>query len=414
MDYSLVPPEEIIETSVRVPLSKSLSARHLVINALAGVDTKVQVAVCDDTRVLAHGLKLTDGVADVLAAGSALRFLTAFYAVTPGTDISITGTNRLCKRPVATLVNALRELGADIQYEAAEGYAPLHITGRQLAGGEISVDASVSSQVISALMLVAPTMRHGLKIRLEGQIVSMPYIKMTAEMMRRRGAEVDIEGNIVTVYAGQYDDDQQPIEGDWSAASYWYALTAMSAGWVTVKDLYPESLQGDSAIADIAERLGVITEFTDEGTELSVSPEIFSRLDLDMSDTPDLVQTLAVVAPLLGVPFRFTGVSTLHDKECDRVNALCNEMRKLGIVLDVENNDTIAWEGDRCPIFERPVIDTYHDHRMAMAFAAAAIYAPGIIIKDVEVVNKSYPRFWDDLRDAGFTIETQSPEGADA
>jgi 3-phosphoshikimate 1-carboxyvinyltransferase len=133
-----------------------------------------------------------------------------------------------------------------------------------------------------------------------------------------------------------------------------------------------------------------------------------------MSDTPDLVQTLAVVAPLLGVPFRFTGVSTLHDKECDRVNALCNEMRKLGIVLDVENNDTIAWEGDRCPIFERPVIDTYHDHRMAMAFAAAAIYAPGIIIKDVEVVNKSYPRFWDDLRDAGFTIETQSPEGADA
>ena len=404
MDYSLLPPEEIIETSVRVPLSKSLSARHLVIDAIAGVDTRVDVADCDDTRVLAQGLGMTSGTADVLAAGSALRFLTAFYAATPGVDITLTGSERLCRRPIATLVEALQELGADIAYVDQPGYAPLHICGKQLDGGEITVDATVSSQIISALMLVAPATRLGLKIRLGGVPVSMPYIRMTAEMMRRRGAEVDIEGNVITVMSGAYDDDQRPVEGDWSAASYWFALTAMSAGWVTVKGLDEDSLQGDRAVTDIAERLGVVTEFTDEGTELSVSPEVFSRLDVDMSATPDLVQTFAVVAPLLGVPFRFTGVSTLHAKECDRVEALITEMRKLGIVLEADNDDTLAWEGDRCPVFERPAIDTYRDHRMAMAFAPAAIFAPGIIIRDIDVVTKSYPTFWDDLRDAGFEI----------
>jgi 3-phosphoshikimate 1-carboxyvinyltransferase len=405
MDYVVFAPEEVIDTEINLPLSKSESARRLILDAFGKVhDDSLIVADCDDTNALKRGLATEQGEVNIGAAGTAMRFLTAYYAATPDTDIVIDGSERMRHRPIAILVEALRKLGADIEYAGEEGFAPLRIHGKQLDGGTIEVDGGVSSQFISALIMAAPSMREPMTLELTNDITSLPYLKMTIAMMQRRGIDIEFSGNEVNVQPGDYGTDSQPIEPDWSAASYWYEITAISAGQVFLHGLREHSLQGDCAIAKFAEQLGVITEFTEDGAQLTASCEQLSRLHLDMSETPDIAQTLVVTSAMLDTPFQFTGVHTLRNKETDRLQALYNEALKVGVVLEIDGDDSISWTNKYLPVNETPDIKTYDDHRMAMAFAPAAIIANSLIVRNAEVVSKSYPHYWEDLRKAGFKI----------
>ena len=402
----------MLETQVQLPLSKSESARRLIMDAVSHTSSPGPVADCEDIRVLAAALAApADGAAviDVEASGTALRFLTTYFAATPGTDVVVDGCPRLRQRPLSILIDALRAMGADIECNGEEGFAPVHIRGKRLTGGDIEIDASVSSQFVSALMMMGPVMSAPLNITLTNNIASAPYIRMTALMMEARGADVEIAGQRVSVRPGAYTRPGAPISIDWSAASYWYAITAVSDGWVTLPGLQEKSLQGDRAMRDYGMQLGVVTDFDDPDTPdaavLSASPEQYGRITLDMTGTPDLVPAIAVAACTLGIPFHFTGVATLHDKECDRVMALQQEMLRLGCILEAEDRDTLSWDGRRAIVTRRPIIDTHGDHRLAMAFACVAIFVPGIVIRDIEVVDKSYPGFWRDLTAAGFTLQ---------
>lgn len=408
MDFRIFPPEEVIETHVALPLSKSMSNRALAIAALTpGGVAAERMADCADTRAMAAAISQAEGRIDIGAAGTAMRFLTAVMASTPGRNVTIDGSERMRHRPIGPLVEALRECGAQITYLAGEGFPPLQIEGSGLRGGEVTMDASTSSQFVSALLMAAPTMERGLRLTLAGETVSEPYIDMTIGMMRRAGASVTRDGNVITVDSGSYRPVAQEIEADWSAASYWYEIQALSSGFISLDRLAKESLQGDRACAEIFSHFGVVTDFDGEGgmTDLTASPDMTPRLHLDMSATPDLVQTVVVTCCLLGVPFRLTGLSTLRIKETDRIGALCREMLKIGVALSVEGDDEMWWEGARVAVTELPVFDTYDDHRMAMALAPAALFIPGIVVRDTEVVDKSYPGYWDDLRAAGFTLE---------
>lgn len=414
MDIRIYPPEDIIETEICLPLSKSIAARSLIIGALSPEKKlPAEIPACDDSQtMLAVLTSAPSGTVNIGPAGTAMRFLTAYYASLPGADITLDGSDRMRRRPIGVLVDALRSVGASIEYAGEEGFPPLHIRGRRLSGGTVEMDASVSSQFISAILLVAPTFEAPLTLRLTEDIASLPYIKMTCTMMSRSSATVDWTGNEIQVTPSAYIPAHDTSEPDWSAASYWYSIAALSAGWITLPGLKENSIQGDCAIKDIFEKIGVITTFEDSAAELSASPEVYSRLDADMSGTPDLVQTLAVACCMLGVPFRFTGVASLHIKETDRINALMAELDKFGFSLETEGTDTLIWEGRRHPIAAVPVVETYGDHRMAMAFAPAALYVPGLIINNADVVNKSYPEFWDDLSHAGFIITDASAEPA--
>ncbi len=415
MDYRIFPPEDMLEACISLPLSKSIANRALILHALTPDDnTMPPVADCDDSEAIVNALNghlSGNGTVNIGAAGTAMRFLTAYYAATPGCEVVIDGSERMRRRPIGPLVEALRQCGASIEYTGENGYPPLKITGTRLNGGEISLPANISSQFISALMMVAPTMTLGLRIKLQGEIISLPYIRMTMAMMRRRGIEVDLEGlSVIDIPNGVYSGTDSAIEceRDWSAASYWAEISAISAGFVTLPGLKTEdSIQGDSSAIEIYERMGVIcrkSEDMENAAEFTPSPEVYSRIDLDMTETPDLAQTVAVTAAMLGLPFCLTGLSSLRIKETDRIEALCNELFKYGIVLEVEGDHTLRWDGRRMPVSQVPEIDTYDDHRMAMAFAPTALFVPGIIIRNVEVVKKSYPGYWDDLRSAGFTL----------
>jgi 3-phosphoshikimate 1-carboxyvinyltransferase len=413
MDYRIFPPEEMIETTVELPLSKSICNRLLIINALNPTATPMEVvADCDDSRsmadILSHRDQATGGQRfDVGAAGTAFRFLTAYFAATEGSDIVLDGSERLRQRPIAALVDALRQLGAEITYVDKDGFAPLAIKGHRLRGGDITMDATISSQFISALIMVAPTMNAPLKLTLEGELISRPYIKMTVSLLEQAGVDVDFTRNQVTVANTLPTTQLNDIERDWSAASYWYEITALSAGFVTLPGLTVESLQGDAAVARFFSQLGVITnqsEEVDDALEICPDPEQYSRFEQDLSENPDIAQTIAVTCAMLGIPFHLRGLSTLRVKETDRLEALRAELDRFGIIVEIRNNSELVWNLERHPIFEMPVINTYNDHRMAMAFAPAALYVPGIVIRDIEVVSKSYPQYWDHLRSAGFNI----------
>jgi 3-phosphoshikimate 1-carboxyvinyltransferase len=334
-----------------------------------------------------------------------MRFLTAYYSSQPGREIVIDGTERMRHRPIAVLVDALRACGATIEYVGEECYPPLRISGKKLHGGDITLSASVSSQYISALLMIAPTMEQGLRLTLEGDIISRPYIMMTLSMMRQWGVESEFVGNIITIAPQKYAPVDFEVEADWSAASYWYEIAALSSGDVSLQGLNSRSVQGDSEILKYFEGLGINTHFNDEMVELEPSPDLVPRLNLDLSDQPDLAQTIVVTSCMLGIPFHITGLSTLKIKETDRLEALRTEMLKLGMVLTIERDSELIWDGTRRPIYEFPVIDTYEDHRMAMAFAPVSIFIPGIVINNIEVVSKSYPDYWQHLQDAGFKIQ---------
>ncbi|MDE7470953.1 MAG: 3-phosphoshikimate 1-carboxyvinyltransferase [Paramuribaculum sp.] len=418
MNYRIFPPDELIETRISLPLSKSISNRALIINALIpGSRPLEEVAKCDDTDVMVKALSEpeAEGV-DIGAAGTAMRFLTAYYAATEHDEKTIDGSERMRERPIGVLVDALRQLGADIEYAGKEGFPPLRIKGRRLAGGELTIASDVSSQYISALLMVAPVMERGLKLILTGETISRPYINMTVSMMERAGAQVETDGNTITVEPGGYHTNtQEPIEADWSAASYWFEIEALSSGFITLDNLSEQSLQGDSKLARYFAQLGVTTEFDAENNcaELMANPDQAPRVVLDMTDTPDVAQTVAVTCAMLGIPFELSGLASLHIKETDRIAALAKELLKVGVMLDTQRNDAISWDGRRRPVAEMPEFDTYADHRMAMAFAPVALYIPGICIRDAEVVSKSYPDFWKDLAHAGFIIADADAENAE-
>lgn len=419
MDYRIFPPEELIEAQVSLPLSKSISNRALIINALAaGNNDLPAVAKCDDTDVIVKALADPSATSvNIGAAGTAMRFLTAYYAASPGLTVELDGSERMRERPIGVLVDALRQLGADIQYTGKEGFPPLRIKGKILVGGNLSVPSDISSQYISALMMVAPVMETGLELTLVGETISMPYIRMTASMMQQAGAKIEIERNLIAIKPGGYNTGSlDAVEADWSAASYWFEIEALSSGFITLDNLRCDSIQGDCKVVEYFKNLGVTSEFNDESgnVELMGNPDQAPRITLDMTDTPDLAQTVAVTCAMLGIPFELTGLASLHIKETDRIEALANELLKVGVILDTERNDAISWDGRRRPITEMPVFDTYKDHRMAMAFAPVSLYIPGICIRDVEVVSKSYPDFWNDLRGAGFQIaEAEEAQNAD-
>lgn len=403
MDYRVYPPQEMIDATITLPLSKSISNRALILNALTTEALPLKnVAKCDDTDAMIRALNEKGDRVDVGAAGTAMRFLTAYFATKTGSVVEIDGSQRMRQRPIKALVEALKACGAKIEYLGEEGFPPLRIEGTALDGGEVSLPASISSQYISALLMIAPLMNNGLKLTLEGEITSRPYILMTLSMMSEWGVDCDFEQNVITVPKAEYKAANYDIEADWSAASYWYEISALSAGCIALKGLNEKSIQGDSALAEYFTKIGVDSQFEGEELSLMPSPEQLSRVELDLSEQPDIAQTIAVTCCLLRIPFKLTGLATLKIKETDRLIALQRELAKLSFDVEIEQDSQLIWNGLQHPIFEEPQIETYKDHRMAMAFAPAALYLPGLVIKDVDVVAKSYPEYWSHLVEAGF------------
>ncbi len=389
---------ENIDLQIDLPSSKSISNRALILNALAYSAYDVQnVSDCDDTRVMIRALNSNDTTFDIGAAGTSMRFLTAFLSKTVGEWI-ITGSERMKQRPIKLLVDALNALGGRIEYVENEGFPPLRIFGSALTGGEITLNGGVSSQYISALMMVAPYMQQGLKIKLEGTVISVPYIQMTMSMMKEYGVDVTFENNTIDVRPQRYEPVQYTVESDWSAASYWFEVLSIAGkGRIFLKGLYAKSTQGDSKVAELFEQLGVKSVFTAEGVQLEATGNYCEKFENDFLDQPDLAQTFAVTCCMRGIPFHFKGVQSLKIKETDRVAALIAELAKLGFVLHEPAEGQLAWSGKSHPKSEAlPSIATYEDHRMAMAFAPAALVTP-LCIEEPHVVSKSYPTFWDDI-----------------
>ena len=400
-------PEQITAT-IQLPSSKSISNRALIINALGNGTYKPEnLSDCDDTMVMIRALdqNLPHDTIDIMAAGTAMRFFTAYLSVTPGSRI-ITGTQRMQQRPIQLLVDALRELGADIEYVNNEGFPPLRIHGRELKKDHICLPGNVSSQYISALLMIGPSLKNGLKVTLTGDVISKPYINLTIQLMSDFGAQVSwTNDHELQVVPQPYRSIPYYIESDWSAASYWYQMAALSQeATVTLPGLFEKSYQGDSKVADIFRSLGIETIFGDKTVTLKKTSTCVRRLNYDFINQPDLAQTFVVTCALMNIPFRFSGLQSLKIKETDRMAALICEMKKLGYVLQECDGSVLSWEGERCePTGE--AIDTYEDHRMAMAFAPAALVLPNLCINNPQVVSKSYPHYWEDLQKAGFIIK---------
>ena len=362
----------------------------------------------DDTRVLRDAVKQVSSIKDIGHAGTAMRFLTA-YLSTLDKSVVLTGSDRMKQRPVGPLVDALRKLGAQIRYMEQEGCAPLEIAGGLKKGGSIKVDGGISSQFISALMMIGPVLEGGLHILLSGEVVSATYIRMTLALMQKGGIEAVFNGREISIPEGEYNFGNFVVESDWSAASYWYQIAALLPGSViTLPGLEQDSLQGDAVLVSIFRSLGVESRFEDNSVVLysGIAPGI-SSFNYDFIACPDLVQTCATTLCALGIPFHLTGTRTLRIKETDRVAALQTELRKFGFKLDADpGGNWISWDGKRSRAESNPLIETYHDHRMAMAFAPLAIPFARVIVNDPMVVTKSYPGFWLDLEKAGFSISS--------
>lgn len=403
-----------IHTLVELPSSKSESNRALIIQALAKSQASpatidlTNISEARDTQTLQRLLNEKGKMLDVLDAGTTMRFLTAFIAATQQHKI-LTGTARMQARPIGILVEALKQLGASIEYLKHAGYPPLEIFPKKaLTSAPIQIRGDISSQYISALLMIAPVLDKGLKIELVGKINSRPYIEMTLQLMSHFGIESSFEENIIKVPHQTYEANAYAIESDWSGASYWYAIVALAANEttkVTLKGLRENSLQGDRVIVDLMEHFGVKSTFVADGVILEKVPVTTSAtpLELDFAQCPDLAQTIAVVAAAKGIPLQMRGLESLKIKETDRVMALQQELKKVGTQLEEKDQEWWLHPGETLPT--TPVtIQTYEDHRMAMAFAPLACLLD-LNIEDPEVVSKSYPRFWDDLQKAG--LETQ-------
>ena len=462
-----------LNASLALPTSKSLCARALVVNHLCEQPAHLEgLSDCDDTQAILQGLEALRNSedaplrVDIGAAGTAMRFLTALFAATPQLDVVITGSQRMQERPIGALVTALQAAGADISYVEKKGYPPLHIRGKQLEGGTLTLPSNISSQYVSALLMIAPTMRHGLQLELVGKVASAPYIRMTMQVMKAFGVEVKWEKNIISIERGQRyartlsshcettkETEQAAsytIECDWTAASYWYEIVALhpdQTARVLLRGLREASEQGDSVCARWFEALGVMTTFTAEGAVLkksSIPPQVALECDnstsednelssqtddnfcesneclsqatchssqavhhsckyappllLDFTAAPDLAQTFVVTCALLSRPFHFKGLESLRIKETNRIAALIAELQKLGKHIEAIGEGELRYTAqDDSPHAQAITIATYDDHRMALAFAPAALLFPQLSIEHPEVVAKSYPHYWRDL-----------------
>ena len=414
MQYHITAPHQLACT-VKLPASKSISNRALIIHALSGGNIRPDnLSDCDDTEVIIHALHNNPTEINIKAAGTAMRFMTAYLSTRDGEEHLLTGTERMKHRPIHILVDALRRLGADIEYAGEEGFPPLRIKGRRLEGGQLEVPGNISSQFISALLLIGPTLRDGLTLRLTGDVISRPYIDLTLWTMREFGADADwSDFETIDVKPQPYQERPYYIENDWSAASYWYEMMALAQGddnEVTLQGLMDGSKQGDSSVRYIFSLLGVKTTFatTQPGVPTTVTlrntGRCVPRLEYDFVNSPDLAQTFIVCCAVKGIHFHFRGLSTLKIKETDRIEAMKAEMRKLGYVLHDVDGCELYWDGERCEPMLDNGIDTYEDHRMALAFTPAALRIDGLCINNPQVVTKSYPHFWEDIKRAAFEV----------
>ena len=372
---------------------------------------------CDDTEVIVEALNNNPYEINIKAAGTAMRFMTAYLAVKEGEEHVLTGTERMRHRPIATLVDALRRLGAQIEYAGEEGYPPLRIKGQKLEGGLLEVAGNISSQFISALLLIGPCLKNGLTLHMTGDVISRPYIDLTLWTMREFGADAEwSDYDTIVVKPQPYKDRSYLTENDWSAASYWYEMMALSSNRddeIKLEGLMDGSKQGDSQVRYLFSLLGVKTTFKTKkaGVPTTVtlqhSGRCVPRLEYNFVNSPDLAQTFVVCCALLNVPFHFTGLSTLKIKETDRIVAMKTEMRKLGYEIRSVNDSELIWDGELCEPSLEAGIDTYEDHRMALAFAPAAMQFEGLLINNPQVVTKSYPQFWEDVKAAGFEVKSE-------
>ncbi|WP_294082020.1 3-phosphoshikimate 1-carboxyvinyltransferase [Proteiniphilum sp. UBA5384] len=405
LQYRITSPETLRST-VQLPASKSMSNRALILNALSLSPYPIKnLSECEDTQVLIDTFNSKSNQFDIKAAGTAMRFLTAFLAGMEGEWI-IKGSKRMHERPIYPLVETLVALGAEIDYLEREGYPPLKIKGHRLKGGEVYLSGNISSQFISALLMIAPGMENGLVMHIENEIVSKPYIQLTLSMMEKCGVQAKWDGNDIIVKPQLYNAIEFVVEPDWTAASYWYEMVSLIPGAeVTLAGLGKNSLQGDANVTNLFSDLGVATEFLPDSIVIRNTKKRTKKFFHDFVNEPDLAQTFAATCCFMGVPFLFSGIQSLKIKETDRVAALINELKKLGYILKENEIGMLEWDGERCLPEKEPAIDTYDDHRMAMSLAPGTIACGPFTINDPKVVSKSYPDFWNDLERAGFTIE---------
>lgn len=406
MDILVTGPSTPIKGAhLQISGSKSESNRLLVLQALYPEITLLNVSDSDDVFAMKDGLTMSGSQVDVHHAGTTMRFLTAYFASRPDIEIILTGSFRMKERPIKILVEALQSLGAQISYLEKEGYPPLQISGCKLTGSEVSLPADVSSQYISALLLIAPSLPNGMELNLTGEVTSRPYIEMTLQLLSLLGIAFTFKGNEIRIEPClKVHPVEMAVESDWSSASYYYSIIALSepGSSFSLASYREDSLQGDRAVASIYEALGVKTEFGKDSVRLTKKEGALpSGLSLDLRDTPDLAQTIAVSCFGLGIGCELTGLHTLRIKETDRLEALRVELGKLGAAISITEDALLlepsGYSGDEVSIA------TYHDHRMAMAFAPLAMRFP-IRIEDAGVVSKSYPAFWNDLEKLGFKI----------
>ncbi|GHT22226.1 3-phosphoshikimate 1-carboxyvinyltransferase [Bacteroidia bacterium] len=406
MLYQLNFKADKIDCKVNLPLSKSISNRLLIIRALSDEKaTSAGISDSDDTRVLFRGLQSKSETVDVGHAGTSMRFLTAYFAATAQKKI-ITGSARMQERPIRDLVEALNQLGADIRYLGKEGFPPVQTSDKKLSGNAVHINGNISSQFITALLLIAPALPNGLAIHINGELVSKSYVKMTLALMLQAGVSAKIDQQAITVAAQKYSAEGIECERDWSAASYWYEIAALSNdAHIQLTGITADSLQGDAVIARIFAQLGVETVFYSGGAYLRKGqPQSPAHFEFDFINAPDIAQTVAVCLCMKNIPFRLTGLKTLRVKETDRIAALQNELGKFGFPLKEPQAGVLEWDGERRSPQKAIRIATYHDHRMAMAFAPTAIVFPEIGIENPDVVSKSYPQFWEALEGAGCMI----------
>ena len=386
----------IVQGAIVISGSKSESNRLLILKQLYPNFQLKNLSNSDDTVHLQEALISDSDIIDIGHAGTAMRFLTAYFAVNKGREVILTGSKRMQDRPVKILVDALKMLGADIEYVDKEGYPPLRIKGKELTNNKVSIQGNISSQYISALLLVASSLENGLEIELLGEITSVPYIKMTLGLLNQLGIKQNWKGNILKVDPMHHLDNKIiTVESDWSSASYFYSLVALSDhGKVSLSSYQKDSLQGDNSLIEIYKHFGVDTDFDKNTITLTKKNIDLKTLILDLRDSPDLAQTVVVTCFGLGIACDITGLHTLKIKETDRLVALQNELKKLGATIKITDKSLYLKPSNI--INKNIAIDTYQDHRMAMAFAPLAIKVP-IIINEAEVVSKSFTSFWEDL-----------------
>ena len=407
MNYRITAPTRAI-AEVALPASKSISNRALILNALCAEKAQISnIAKCDDTDAMVAALQSADDTINIGAAGTAMRFLTAYFATRQGRTVTLDGSERMRQRPIGVLVDALRSCGAQISYAGNEGFPPLRITGTGLRAQAIEIPGNVSSQYISALLMISPLIEGCTTLRLTGNIISRPYIDMTLALMEQFGVKATLNGNEVSLpQNAAYTARNFVVENDWSAASYWFQMQAlMPQSRISLKGLFANSMQGDSATEHLFAPFGVVANRCGAYLDLRTTPVAPDFVEMDLLGNPDLAQTIVVTACLLNRPFHITGLQTLKIKETDRIEALRSQLLKLGFVIEVEPDYSLRWDGTMQSPQPAPSIATFKDHRMAMAFAPAAVRFPGIVIEDAAVVSKSYPDYWQHLAQAGFKIE---------